>query len=161
MPVAEGLSRLRPDGNPRGAPTLKASDWQQDGLLQDVMQSSVREGAGSSSLKTSLQALTLSSEEGTGGPWPGCPPCPCLSPAGDLATQNLALSLHLIFPSGGGTARGMSSPLTARGPLDLRSGQSASVKIAWGRSPSLKAHSQWGDLIVKVKTNHRRGRYFF
>lgn len=38
------------------------------------MQSSDREGAGSSSLKTSLQALTLSSEEGTGGPWPGWSP---------------------------------------------------------------------------------------
>ena len=74
MPVAEGLSRLRPDGNPRGAPTLKASPWQQDGLLQDVMQSTVREGSGSSSLKTSLQALSLSSEEGTGGPWPGWSP---------------------------------------------------------------------------------------
>nr|CAI9705919.1 unnamed protein product [Rangifer tarandus platyrhynchus] len=48
----------------QGRPHLKASRWQQDGLLQDVMQSSVREGAGSSSLKTSLQALTLSSEDG-------------------------------------------------------------------------------------------------
>ena len=67
----QAASRWKIPGAP---PPCRPVAGSKDGLPQDVTKSSVREGTGSSGLKTSLQALTLCSEEGTEGTCPGWSP---------------------------------------------------------------------------------------